>query len=63
MAAVNFFLMCVGVTQVSRIYMYQKSIEGKSAEQIAEEDAKNLGKTAEGIAKDPEGAAQKAGIK
>ena len=55
--------MCVGVTQVSRIYMYQKSIEGKSAEQIAEEDAKNLGRTAEGIAKDPEGAAQKAGIK
>lgn len=63
MAAVNFFLMCVGVTQVSRIYLYQKSIEGKSAEQIAEENAKNLARTAEGVAKDPEGAVQKAGVR
>ncbi len=55
--------MCVGVTQVTRIYFYQRSIEGKSPEQIAEEDAKNLAGTAEGIAKNPEAAAQKAGIR
>ena len=55
--------MCVGATQVSRIYLYQRSIEGKSPEQIAEEDAKNLAGTAEGVAKDPEGAARKAGVR
>ena len=52
--------MCVGATQVSRIFLYQKSIEGKTTEQIAEENAKNLAGTAEGVARDPEGAAQKA---
>ena len=55
--------MCVGATQLTRIFLYQRSIEGKSAEQIAEEDAKNLAGTAEGVAKDPEGAARKAGVK
>ena len=55
--------MCVGATQVSRIYLYQRSVEGKTAEQIAEEDAKSLADTAEGVVKDPEGAAQKAGIR
>ena len=55
--------MCVGVTQVSRIFLYQKSLEGKSAEQVAEEDAKNLADTAKDIAGNPEAAAQKAGVR
>jgi len=32
LAAVNFFLGCVGVVQVSRIFMYRRSLEGSSAE-------------------------------
>ncbi|KAL2050372.1 hypothetical protein ABVK25_009344 [Lepraria finkii] len=60
LATVNFFLCCVGVTQVTRIMMYQKSIEGLSAEEIVEKNAKEVANTAKGIAKDPEGAANKA---
>ena len=40
--------------------MYQKSIEGLSAEEIVEKNAKEVANTAKGIAKDPEGAANKA---
>ncbi|ODM21081.1 hypothetical protein SI65_04134 [Aspergillus cristatus] len=32
LAAVNFFLGCVGVVQVSRIFMYRRSLEGSSTE-------------------------------
>ena len=45
---------------MTRIMMYQKSIEGLSAEEIAEKNAKEAANTAKGIAKDPEGAANKA---
>ena len=50
----------VGVTQVTRILMYQRSLEGKSAGEVAEKDAKDAADTAKGIAKNPEGAAKKA---
>ncbi len=60
LAAVNFFLGCVGVTQVTRILMYQRSQEAASAGQVAERDAKDVANTVKGIATDPEGAAQKA---
>lgn len=60
LAAVNFFLGCVGVTQVTRILMYQRSQEGKTIGQIAEEDAKDVADTAKGVARNPEGAAEKA---
>ena len=60
LAAVNFFLCCTGVTQVTRIFLYQKSIEGLSAEEIAEKDAREAAETVKGIAKDPEGAVDKA---
>lgn len=60
LAAVNFFLCCTGVTQVTRIYLYQKSIEGLSAEEIAEKDAREAKETVKGIAKDPEGAVDRA---
>ena len=55
--------MCVGATQLSRIFLYQRSIEGKTAEQIVKEESKNLAATAKGVARDPEGAAQKAGVR
>ena len=61
LAAVNFFLGCVGVTQVTRILMYQRSQEAASAGQIAEKDAKEVANTAKGIVANPEGAVQKAG--
>jgi len=60
LAAVNFFLGCVGVTQVTRIVMYQRSAEGKSAGEVVEEDAKDVADTAAGVVKNPEGAAGKA---
>ena len=60
LAAVNFFLGCVGVTQVTRILMHQRSQEAASAGQIAQKDAKDVANTAKSIATDPEGAAQKA---
>lgn len=60
LAAVNFFLGCVGVTQVTRILMWQRSQEAVSAGQVAEKDAKEVADTAKGIAKNPEGAAKNA---
>lgn len=60
LAAVNFFLGCVGVTQVTRILFYQRSQEAASAGQIAQKDAKDGVNTVKGIATDPEGAASKA---
>lgn len=32
LAAVNFFLGCVGFIQVTRIFLYRRSLEGSSAE-------------------------------
>ena len=60
LAAVNFFLACVGVTQVTRILMYQRSQDATSAGHIAKTDAKDAAKTVKSIATDPEGAAQQA---
>lgn len=40
--------------------MYQRSQDAVSAGQIAEKDAKEVANTVQGIARDPEGAAQKA---
>lgn len=45
---------------MTRIMMYQKSIEGLSPKEIAEKNAEEAANTAKGIAKDPEGAANKA---
>ena len=60
MAAVNFFLGCVGVTQVTRILLWQQSQKGATAAQVVEEDAKDVASTAEGISEDPERAAKNA---
>ena len=48
------------MTQVTRIILYQRSLEEKSAGQIAEGDAKEAADTAKGVAKNPERAVEKA---
>ena len=60
LAAVNFFLGCVGVTQVTRIVLYQQSLKDKPAEKVAEDNAKDAAAIARGVVQDPEGAAKKA---
>lgn len=60
LAAVNFFLGCVGVTQVTRILMYQRSMEGGTIPEVLEANAKDGVETAKQIAQNPEGAAKKA---
>ncbi len=60
LAAVNFFLCCVGVTQVTRILLWQRSQEAASAGKVAEKDAREVADTAKGIAKNPVGAAKNA---
>ena len=51
LAAVNFFLACVGVTQVTRILLYQRSLKDGSAQAVTDE-AKDLANTVKGAAKD-----------
>ncbi|MCJ1311512.1 Mitochondrial pyruvate carrier 2 [Agyrium rufum] len=60
LAAVNFFLFCVGVTQVSRILLYQQSVKNGTIKDVVKQDTKEAEKTVEEIAKDPEAAADKA---
>ena len=48
----NFFLGCVGVTQVGRILQYQHSIKNKPATEILKEDAKDLKDAAVGAVKE-----------
>ena len=62
LAAVNFLLCCVGVTQVSRIVMYQSSLKNADLPQVAEADAKDAKETVVGVVEDPEGAAKKAKV-
>lgn len=60
LAAVNFFLGCVGVTQVTRILMHQRSQQGKSTGQMVEEDAKEAVDLGKGVTKNPVEATKKA---
>lgn len=60
MAAVNFFLGCVGVTQVTRILLYQRSLKDTTVAEEAKQDMKDASATAKGIAEDPQTAARKA---
>ncbi|KAJ5263352.1 mitochondrial pyruvate carrier 2 [Penicillium angulare] len=48
LAAVNFFLGCVGVVQVSRIYMYRKSLE-ESPVEAAKDLEKEVVDSAKGV--------------
>ncbi|KAJ5092484.1 mitochondrial pyruvate carrier 2 [Penicillium alfredii] len=62
LAAVNFFLGCVGVVQVSRIYMWQRSQQGSSVE-AAKELEHETAETAKGVASQAETAVKKAAEK
>ncbi len=59
LAAVNCLLAGVGITQVTRILMYQSSQKTGSVEKAVEKDAKDVADTAKGVAKDPQRAARK----
>ena len=52
LAAVNFFLASVGLTQVTRIFLYQRSLSNGTISQVAESDVKDIAETTEGILKD-----------
>jgi len=60
LASVNFLLFCVGASQVTRALLYQQSLKADGLLDEAEKAAKQEGKIAEGIAKNPEAAAKKA---
>lgn len=60
LAAVNFLLGCVGVTQVTRIFLYQRSLKDEPIPVVAQKSAKDVADTARGVVTDPEGAAKKA---
>ncbi|KAJ5242001.1 mitochondrial pyruvate carrier 2 [Penicillium citrinum] len=57
LAAVNFFLGCVGVVQVSRIYMWRRSQEG-SAVEAAKDLEQDVADSAKSVAKQAEGAVE-----
>ena len=42
LAAVNFFLACVGITQLSRIFLYQRSVKNSDSTAVIKEDARDL---------------------
>ncbi|KAE8146772.1 UPF0041-domain-containing protein [Aspergillus avenaceus] len=58
LAAVNFFLGCVGVVQVGRIYNYRKSLEGSSTE-AAKDMEKEVVDSAKNVAANAEAAVEK----
>ena len=57
LAAVNFFLGCVGVIQVTRILRWQQQVKNGTIAEVAQQDAEDTAETAKGIARDPEAAA------
>ena len=57
LAAVNFFLGCVGVVQVTRILRWQSQSKKDTITEVAQQDAEEAARTAKGIVKDPEAAA------
>ncbi|KAI9838920.1 MAG: hypothetical protein M1819_004128 [Sarea resinae] len=60
LAAVNFFLGCVGAVQVGRILNYRSKAKNTSLIEELEGAGKEAAGTAEGIAKNPESATKKA---
>ncbi|MCJ1476061.1 hypothetical protein MMC13_004726 [Lambiella insularis] len=52
LAAVNFFLGCVGVTQVTRILLHQRSVKNGTIGAIAEENAQDVAERTKEAAKD-----------
>lgn len=62
LAAVNFFLGCVGVVQVSRIFLWQRSQKGSSLE-AAKELEHEAADSAKAVATSAESAVKTAGEK
>ena len=61
LATVNFFLFCVGATQVSRVLIYRQSLKGTSSTGEVKDAAKEEAKTVQGdLEKQSEGAAKQA---
>ncbi|KAF2458240.1 UPF0041 domain protein [Lineolata rhizophorae] len=60
LATVNFFLFCVGFTQITRIFLYRQSVKNDPMKAEAEQAAKEEGQTAKSIVEDPVGAAKTA---
>ncbi|RMJ27133.1 UPF0041 domain protein [Aspergillus sp. HF37] len=58
LAAVNFFLGCVGVVQCSRIFLYQRSLQGSSAE-AAKELEHEVADSAKSVAEKTENAVER----
>jgi hypothetical protein len=60
LAAINFGLMCVGATQVTRITMYNNSLKKQGVTETIKDETKAEGKAVEDLAKDTVAAAKKA---
>lgn len=59
LAAVNFFLGCVGVIQVSRILMWQSSVKKQSAGEQLENAEASAVESAKGVKEDVKAAVKK----
>ncbi|KAL8701311.1 MAG: hypothetical protein Q9201_004982 [Fulgogasparrea decipioides] len=61
LAAVNFFLGCVGITQVTRILLWQRQVKaGTAVSEAVQQDAKDVARTVKGTTENPEAAAKSA---
>ena len=60
LASVNFLVFCVGATQTTRVLLYRQSLKNDTVSQEIGKEAKSEGNTLEAIAKDPQGAVEKA---
>ncbi|KAI4111836.1 MAG: hypothetical protein L6R36_000597 [Xanthoria steineri] len=60
LAAVNFFLGCVGVIQVTRILRWQQQVKNGTISAVAQQETEDAAETAKGIVKNPEAAAKSA---
>ena len=60
LATVNFFLFCVGATQVSRVLIYRKSLKGTSATKEAKDAVKEEAESVQKVLEHPEEAAKQA---
>lgn len=60
LAGVNSFLACVGVTQLSRIFLYQRSLKNENLTAAVKEDARELKDSAAGVVSETKGAVRQA---
>ena len=60
LAAVNFFLACVGITQLSRIFLYQRSVKNSDSTAVIKEDARDLKDSAAAVVGETKAAVREA---